>query len=194
MSTFTYQILKDTNKIAIVKLNGIFTSSVNESNDSRVSANTLSGALNVYGFGLVNGGDSLPYYKFNINKIYYSISNGLTVELYYNSTNKTSIIELVGNGNYNNDILYMEFSNYEVGTNGDIGLRTIGAANNGSYSIVLELHKDNLYYDSGKLAVPQDFNYFVRYTDSLAAESGDIISDTNDNNLDIPTYQNTYVN
>ena len=43
--------------------------------------------------------------------------------------------------------------------NGDIGIRTRGMVANTSYTIIMELRKDNAYYQRGQFNEPAAFNY-----------------------------------
>jgi hypothetical protein len=43
--------------------------------------------------------------------------------------------------------------------NGDIGVRTRGMAANNSYTIIIELRKDNATYQRGQFNDPGAFNY-----------------------------------
>jgi len=44
-------------------------------------------------------------------------------------------------------------------TNGDISIHTRGQVANASYTIILELRKDNAYYQRGQFNDPAAFNY-----------------------------------
>ena len=64
---FTYQVLRDTQTDAVIKLTGTFDGTTNESNVSRIAANTLAGALATNGYLVANnqGGaanTTLKYY------------------------------------------------------------------------------------------------------------------------------------
>ena len=183
MNTFTYQTLKDTTTQSVIKLTGSFDGSGNEDNPSRISASSLFGALNQYGFPLINGGSPLPYYGFSIKSIWISISKSLIVNLYYNSSSKSNFIILNNNGIYSKNAYSIPISNLELDTNGDIGISTINAQNNSYYSIVIEIIKDNKYYDYGQLQDGQAFNYFPITNDVL-----DNISTEDNQNIIIPTY------
>ena len=51
---FTYQVLRDTTTEAVIKLTGTFDGSSNELNVSRITANTLYGALATNGYLVAN--------------------------------------------------------------------------------------------------------------------------------------------
>ena len=71
---FTYQVLRDTNQKAVIKLTGFFDgASGDESNVSRISANTLYGALDANNVplrsGLSKSNTAQSYYGLAIEKI-----------------------------------------------------------------------------------------------------------------------------
>ena len=53
-NSFTYQVIKDTTEHAIIKLTASFDGSGQESNNSRIAANTLYGALATNGYLVAN--------------------------------------------------------------------------------------------------------------------------------------------
>jgi len=188
-NTFTYDILKDSTKDVFIKLTGNFTSSNNESNNNRISANSFLGALNSYGFDISNGGIPLNYYGFTIKNVWHSINNNLTVELFYNGSNNNPILILNNSGEYRISKYSTPLSNYEFNTNGNIGIKTFGASNNSSYTLILEIHKNNNYYDSGKLNNNQDFNNFPNLEDIVKTENNVVINTESNDIMEIPIYK-----
>jgi hypothetical protein len=165
-NAFTYQVIKDTTEHAVIKLTGKFDGSGQEDNASRIQANTLYGALNANTIpGLLSsGGSALPFYGLNVYRCWYDAvnSNSADLELYWNAQNQTTLFFLSGNSEYDGAGNWVTIPNSAKGTtgcNGDIGLRTRGFAANNSYTIVIELRKDNQYYQRGQLNDPAAFNY-----------------------------------
>lgn len=160
----TIQVMKDTTEHSVIKLTGSFDGTTQEANSVRVQANTLYGAINANtnpGL-LVNGGNALPYYGLSVYRIWYDCSTDGDVELYWHATTDQSIAFLNGNGEYDGAGNWISIPNNTQGTansKGDIGLRTRGMLANSSYTIILELRKDNTYYQRGQLTDPSSFNY-----------------------------------
>jgi len=165
-NSYTTQILKDTTEHVVIKLTGRFDSDVQEDNPNRIAAHTLYGALNantVPGL-LSSGGDALPYYGLNLHRIWYDTVNATAsdIELYWNADPVVPLVFLSGNSEYDGAGNWVTISNAAKGTtgcNGDIGLRTRGYAANTSYTIVMELRKENQYYQRGQFNDPAAFNY-----------------------------------
>ena len=166
MPTTTYQVLKDTTEHAVIKLTAKWTDDVQEDNPNRISAHTLSGALNANTTpGLLSdGGSALPYYGLSVHRIWYDTVNASAsdVELYWNANPVVSLMLLSGNSEYDGAGNWVTIPNAAKGTNscnGDIGIRTRGYTANTSYTIVIELRKDNAHYQRGQLTEPGAFNY-----------------------------------
>ena len=162
--TTTYQVLKDTTEHAIIKLTARWTDDTQEDNPNRISANTLYGALNANTTpGLLSqGGSPLPYYGLSVHRIWYDTVNASAsdVELYWNASPVVSLMMLSGNSEYDGAGNWVTIPNAAKGTsgcNGDIGLRTRGYTANTSYTIVIELRKDNAHYQRGQLNDPASF-------------------------------------
>ena len=163
---FTYQVLKDTTERAVIKLTGKFDGSGQEDNPNRISANSLSGALNsntVPGL-LSSGGSPLPYYGLNIHRLWYDCVNptGADVDLYWNANTTISALLLSGTYEYDGNSNWVTIPNAAyntTGCNGDIGLRTRGFGANTSYTIIIEVRKDNAHYQRGQFNDPAAFNY-----------------------------------
>jgi hypothetical protein len=166
---FTYQVLKDTTEHVIIKLTGKWETSDQEDNPHRISANSLSGALNANTTpGLLSwGGNALPYYGLSVHRIWYDTVNASAsdVELYWNANPVISLMLLSGNSEYDGAGNWVTIPNAAhnvagvTSCNGDIGIRTRGYAANTSYTIVIELRKDNAYYQRGQFNDPAAFNY-----------------------------------
>ncbi len=169
---FSYQVLKDDTQTVVIKLTGSFDGSGQEDNLARVQANTLYGALNANTIpGLLSsGGSALPYYGLTINRIWYDTdTNAGDVHLYWRANNSVNasaetgvpIVFMQGNGEYDGNGNWITIRNTQVdaNTNGDISIFTRGQGANTSYTIILELRKDNAYYQRGQFNDPAAFNY-----------------------------------
>ena len=177
---FSNQVLKDDTQHAVIKLTGVFDGSGQESNVAKISANSLSGALATNGYLVANvyGGSAnteLSYYGLTINRIWYDTDGAAgDVQLYWRSNNQvgaaatsgTPLLMVQGNGEYDGNGNWLTIKNPTVtaNTNGDISLVTRGQIANSSYTIILELRKDNAYYQRGQFNDPAAFNYGPDYT------------------------------
>ena len=163
---FTYQVIKDTTEHVVIKLTGKFDGSGQEDNPNRISANTLSGALNANTIpGLLSdGGDPLDYYGLSINRLWYDCVNPTSadVDLYWNANPTISAFIMSGTYEYDGAGNWITIPNAAVGTtgcNGDLGVRTRGFGANSSYTLLVELRKDNATYQRGQFNEPAAFNY-----------------------------------
>jgi hypothetical protein len=166
--TTTYQVIKDTTEHVVIKLTASWdATSSQEDNPHRIQANTFYGALNANATpGLLSdGGSALPYYGLSLYRLWYDTTNGTTgdVELYWYSTAKANtLLMLSGNSEYDgagNWVTIPNSAKGQAGCNGDIGVRTRGMVANTSYTMLLELRKENEYYQRGHLTEPGAFNY-----------------------------------
>lgn len=161
-NVFTYQVLKDTTEHTVVKLTGSFDGSGQEANSARIQANTLYGALNantVPGL-LVSGGTALPFYGLSVFRVWYDCMVTGDVQLYWKANTDTPIMYLNGNGEYDGAGNWVTIpNNGGAGATGDIGIATRGMVSGDSYTIVMELRKDNAHYQRGQFNDPAAFNY-----------------------------------
>ena len=165
--TTTYQILKDTTEHTVIKLTAKWTDDVQENNASRIEANTLYGALDSSKANLLvssaNTGP-LSFYGLSVHRIWYDTVNATAsdVELYWAADTSDTLMMLSGNSEYDGAGNWVTISNSAKNTancNGNIGIRTRGYAANTSYTIVIELRKDNAHYQRGQFNDPAAFNY-----------------------------------
>lgn len=163
---YEYQTITDNTKNTIIKLVGTFDGSTNESNTARIQANTLYGALDVDGnplnSELSSANTARTYYQTTVSKIIYDVNFPKPgyVKLYWSGATPATIATLSGFG---------EICGENVGTpiipnnaetpNGDIGIETFGAAENSSYTIIIELKKSGGDYDAGQFSDPLSFNH-----------------------------------
>jgi hypothetical protein len=164
---FTYQVIKDTTEQVVIKLTGVFDGSGQEQNVSRIQANTLYGALDANNVPLYTAlsvsNTAKPYYGLAVNRMWYSTwTGGGDVELFWKGDNQHTIFTLTGGGEYDGAGNWVTIPNPTPGTantNGDIGIRTRGATANSSYTVVLEIRKENEYYQRGQFNDPAAFNF-----------------------------------
>lgn len=171
-NSFTYQILKDTTEKSVIKLTGLFDGSGQESNTSRIQANTLYGALDANGVPLHSSlslsNTALSFYNLSITRVNYSVnmpSGNAYVQLYWTGSQNATIAAFNRNGELDSENLGLPSILNNAGTpTGDIGVSTTGAVAGSSYTIVLELRKDNAMYQRGQFNDPAAFNYGPNYS------------------------------
>ena len=165
-NAYTYQVVKDTTTHAVIKLTASFDGTGQESNVARIAANTLYGALATNNYLRANGqggaaNTSLAYYGLALNRLWYDCASGGDVQVFWNATTTKPLMVLNGNGEYDGNGNWTTIPNNAAGTagcNGDIGVVTRGMAANDSYTMVIELRKDNAHYQRGHLSDPGAFN------------------------------------
>lgn len=164
-NSFTYQVIKDTTEHVVIKLTGSFDGTGQESNTIRIQANTLYGALDSSkGNLLVSAANTgaLSYYGLSLNRLWYDCSTGGDVQLFWNANTTLPLIIMNGNGEYDGMGNWTTIPNNTAGTSGskgDIGVVTRGMAANDSYTMVIEMRKDNQHYQRGQFNDPAAFNY-----------------------------------
>ena len=163
-NSYTFQTIKDTTEHVVIKLTGSFDSSTQEANGVRIQANTLYGALNANATpGLLSsGGSALPYYGLSVYRVWYDCSTTGDVQMYWNANTPVTMAFLNGNGEYDGAGNWVTLPNNAAGTagcKGDIGVVTRGMVANDSYTIIVELRKDNAHYQRGQFNDPAAFNY-----------------------------------
>ena len=173
-NVYGINVLKDDTQHAVIKLTARFDGTGQESNTARIAANTLSGALATNGFLVANtqGGSAnttLPYYGLAVNRMWYDTPGNANtdVEIFWSATASNTIFYLNANGEYDGAGNWITIPNPTAGaagSNGNIGIITRGMGNGDSYTIILELRKDNAYYQRGQFNDPAAFNYGPNYT------------------------------
>lgn len=170
---YSYQVLKDDTQHAIIKITGEFDGTGQENNVARIAANTLYGALATNGYLVANsqGGSAnttLSYYGLTIHRLWYDSDTSTgDVQLYWantassNANDGVPIVFMQGNGEYDGNGNWITIKNPTVGANnnGDIAICTRGQVANASYTIIMELRKDNAHYQRGQFNDPAAFNY-----------------------------------
>ena len=164
-NAYTYQVIKDTTEHTVIKLTGSFDGTGQESNAVRIQANTLYGALDSSkGNLLVSAANTgaLSYYGLALNRLWYDCAAGGDVQLYWNAASPEPLMIMNGNGEFDGMGNWTTIPNStvgETGSKGDIGIVTRGMAANDSYTMVIELRKDNAHYQRGQFNDPAAFNY-----------------------------------
>jgi hypothetical protein len=164
-NSFTYQVIKDTTEHVVIKLTASFDGTGQESNTIRIQANTLYGALDSSkGNLLVSAANTgaLSYYGLSLNRLWYDCAAGGDVQLFWNAATPATLIAMNGNGEYDGMGNWTTIPNNTAGTSGskgDIGVVTRGMAANDSYTMVIEMRKDNQHYQRGQFNDPAAFNY-----------------------------------
>ena len=168
-NVYGINVLKDDTQHAVIKLTARFDGTGQESNTARIAANTLSGALATNGFLVANtqGGSAnttLPYYGLAVNRMWYDTPGNANtdVEVFWSATSSNTIFYLNANGEYDGAGNWITIPNPTAGaagSNGNIGIITRGMGNGDSYTIILELRKDNAHYQRGQFNDPAAFNY-----------------------------------
>jgi hypothetical protein len=173
---FTYQVLRDTNTDAVIKITGNFDGSSNEANGSRIQANTLYGALDANNVPLHSAlsvsNTALNYYDLQLTGLKYYVnfptSNVGGVEIYWNGGGSTAAAQYANSATIFHLNLQGEFGlgeqlpaiyNNAVGGNGDIGISTQGQVANATYTLIIALRKNNAMYQRGQFNEPAAFNY-----------------------------------
>jgi hypothetical protein len=184
---FTYQVLRDTQTDSVIKLTGVFDgTSGQESNLSRIQANTLSNALATNNYLLANATSQfantpLPYYDLQVTGVKYYVNFPTSsvggVEIFWSGNNATgsfasgyansaTIFHLnlqgeFGLGEQLPSILNNSGDGIHANTigNGDIGVQTTGGTANSAYTLIISLRKNNSMYQRGQFNDPAAFNY-----------------------------------
>ena len=164
---YTSQVLKDTTEHTVIKLTAKFDGTGQEANAIRIQANTLYGALDKSKANLLSSSantGALPYYGLAVYRLWYDCSSTGDVEMYWNApgTSNNTIFFLNGNGEYDGAGNWITIPNSTAGiagSNGDIGITTRGMVANDSYTLIIEMRKDNSTYQRGQLNDPAAFNY-----------------------------------
>lgn len=163
---FSYQTLKDTTEHVVIKLTGQFDGSGQESNNYRIVANSLYGALDANNVPLRSAlsvsNTAKPYYGLGLYRLWYDCSSNGDVLLSWTATQSAPIFWLNGNGEYDGAGNWITISNNAQGTagaNGDIGITTRNMNAGDSYTMIMELRKDNAHYQRGQFNDPAAFNY-----------------------------------
>lgn len=159
----TIQTLVDTNKRTVIKRVGILDSDENET--VIIEPLKLFGALNANGQYYQVGNTTpsgMANSAFTISRILASVDGEVGhLQLKWQGTSSSATIFALGAGTTDTNPQYQfpTIGNNAVGPTGNVTLKTVGTTANAAYTILIELHKNGAYYDSGKLTDPAAFNY-----------------------------------
>ena len=165
---YTYQVLRDTTEKTVIKLTANFDGSGQETNNYRIQANTLYGALDANGVPLYSAlsvsNTALPFYGLSVSRIGYNIASQQKgyVELTWTAANTAQSVPIMNMdlcGEYSEDQGVVSLKNNAPNPTGDIGVYTYGLGANCAYTLFVELRKDNQYYQRGQFNDPSAFNY-----------------------------------
>ena len=184
---YTYQVLRDTVTDAVIKITGNFDgASGQELNGSRISANSLYGALDANSVPLRTSlsvsNTALSYYDLQLTGLKYYVNFPTNtvggVEIYWNGAGSTTAAQYANAATIFHLNMQGEFglgeqlpsilNNSGLGVsanvgNGDIGIATQGAVSNSSYTLIVSLRKNNAMYQRGQFNDPAAFNYGPNY-------------------------------
>lgn len=171
--------MRDTTTDTVIKLTGVFDGSSQESNNIRIQANTLIGALDTSKANLLSNTantGALSYYDLQLTGLKYYVNmptsntgTGLgSVEIFWNGSgstpalqyaNSATIFHLNSSGEFGLGEQLPAIYNNANNATGDIGVYTQGATSNCSYTLIISLRKNNSMYQRGQLTEPSAFNY-----------------------------------
>jgi len=160
------QILVDTTKRTVIKRVGIFDAAGNNENLTVIiDPRSLSGALNANGALYQAGNTTATGFAnsaFTISRVLYNVDAEVGhLQLKWQGTTSSATIVAAGVGVFDTNPQYQfpSISNNAVGPTGNVLITTVGTTANAAYTILIELHKNNKYYDKGQLTDPAAFNY-----------------------------------
>ncbi len=160
------QILVDTTKRTVIKRIGIFDAAGgNEALTVVIDPRTLSGALNANNLPYQTGNTVASGFAnsaFTISRVLYNVDAevGHLQLKWQGTTSDATIYALgVGAGDTNPQYQLPAIPNNAVGPTGNVTITTVGTTANASYTLIIELHKNNQYYSSGQFTDPAAVNY-----------------------------------
>ena len=157
------QTLVDTNSRTVIKRIGIIDSDENET--VIIEPLKLFGALNANGQYYQTGNTTpagMANSAFTISRILASVDAEVGhLQLKWQGTTTSHTIVAAGVGVFDTNPQYQfpSITNNAIGPTGNITIKTVGTTTNAAYTVIIELHKNNAYYDKGQLTDPAAFNY-----------------------------------
>jgi hypothetical protein len=160
------QILIDTTKRTVIKRVGIFDAAGGDENTTVIiNPRTLSGAMNANNQPWQVGNTVAPGFAnsaFTISRIIAAVDSKVGhLQLQWEGTVSSNTIYALGGGNIDTNPQYQlpVITNNAVGPTGNVLIKTAGTTANASYTLIIELHKDNRFYNAGWNNDPAAFNY-----------------------------------
>jgi hypothetical protein len=157
------QILVDSNKRTVIKRTGIIDS--DETLTVIIDPRALSGALNANNLPYQSGNTVATGFAnsaFTISRVIASVDAEVGhLQLSWQGTVTTNTIYALGVGNIDTNPQYQlpAITNNAIGPTGNVVIKTVGTTANAAYTLIIELHKDNRFYDAGWGRDPAAFNY-----------------------------------
>jgi hypothetical protein len=157
------QILVDTNKRTVIKRVGVLDS--DENTTVIIEPLKLFGALNANGAYYQTGNTTpagLANSAFTISRVLASVDAEVGhIQLLWQGTTASQTIYALGVGTTDTNPQYQfpAITNNAIGPTGNVTIKTVGTTTNAAYTVIIELHKNGTYYDSGQLTDPAAFNY-----------------------------------
>ena len=162
------QTLVDTNTRTVIKRIGIFDSAGGDEGETVIiEPLKLFGALNANGAYYQTGNTTpagLANSAFTISRILCAVDAECGhLQLKWQGTTTSQTIVAVGVGTFDSNPSYQLPStpNNAIGPTGNVTIKTVGTTANAAYTVIIELHKNGVYYDRGQLTDPAAFNYGV---------------------------------
>jgi len=159
------QILIDTTKRTVIKRVGIFDAAGGDENATVIiDPRTLSGAMNANNQPWQVGNTVAPGFAnsaFTISRVIASVDGevGHLQLQWQGSTDRTIYALGVGSIDTNPQYQLPVITNNAVGPTGNVLIKTVGTVANAAYTLIIELHKDNRFYNAGWNNDPAAFNY-----------------------------------
>lgn len=154
----------DHNKRTVIKLTGEV-DALGETANTKIIGRLLSGALanDSNGMVLVTSPGAIPRttYRYGISRIFADINPqipGGYLKIQWDGATPATVAVLGNACDLNIQDNLGLINNNALTPNGNITFTTVNFGANGSYNIIIELHKNPLDYNQGQIQRPQDFN------------------------------------
>ena len=157
------QILVDTNKKTVIKRVGILDS--DESSTVFIDPRSLAYALNANNQPYLAGNTTAPGFAnsaFTISRVIASVDAEVGhLQIVWQGTVSDKTVYALGVGSIDTNPQYQlpVITNNATGPTGNLLIKTVGTTANAAYTVIIELHKDNRFYDAGWGRDPAAFNY-----------------------------------
>lgn len=159
------QTIIDTNKTVVIKRTGVLDSP--EPLTVFINPKTFKGLLNANGTSYQTGNTLTANFAntaFSILRVIYNVDAEVGhLELRWQGdvagNDAVAYAFGVGSGDTNPLSNLPPVWNNAVNPTGNLTIQTVGTTANAAYTLILELRKNNRYYDSGQLTDPAAFNY-----------------------------------
>ena len=155
------QKIIDSNKRALIKY-VVVSDGSQQSNTILVNVSTLAFAMNTNGYIASSDADTKANYTTTIKRVFGQVSSSSgKLKLQWHGDANSEIVTM-SNGSFDYDFQSMgdgaTISNNDTSPTGDILFSVINNKNNDSFTLFIDLKKDNNDYDAGQTADPYAFN------------------------------------